>query len=548
MKVLELGDNFNNLSVIEKRNYLKKLLDNNNLNIVINSLIMNNSDIIENFEILNSLAKTKVFKEKNNIKNIELISIIINLYVKNNKTLELEKYFKEIDSKKLKTIMDYEKENKTEFSKLKLCNKMYDKINPINNKKKKTLEMDNLNVSNKFKSHNKIGIGFIIFIFFILICYVAVGYCYHKISFYNSHIYPNIYLDGSLISDRESKEIIKLLNDKNSLLKENIIFKNDNDEFTYSYEDIGYRTNSLELRNEIIDSYKNINGFQKLYYIFLGNKKDLKTEYLKDDIKYNEFIEELRSKVNVKKTTEHFSISNGGINYQKGMNGFTLDDNALESDIENSIKTNVREIALQGNVETTSNTLSLINKKVSTFTTYYNESQGRARNIRNAVSKLNGKIIYSGETFSFYKTVGPYNGAHGYIFYAKDVGSGVCQVSTTIYNAALLLNLPIVSRENHGDMVYYVDYGLDATVYGSSVDMKFKNNSNYPIYVEASASGGTLTVSLWSNENVVSPGYSYKPRVEQLSALGFKTYLDTYYNGEFVSTKYLNSSYYMKGK
>ena len=133
---------------------------------------------------------------------------------------------------------------------------------------------------------------------------------------------------------------------------------------------------------------------------------------------------------------------------------------------------------------------------------------GRAVNIRNAVKKLNGKIIYSGETFSFYRTVGPYNGSRGFIFYGKDVGSGVCQVSTTIYNAALLLNLPIVYRENHGDMVYYVDYGLDATVYGSSVDMKFRNNSKYPIYVEASASGGTLTVNLWSNENIVSPGYS----------------------------------------
>ena len=85
----------------------------------------------------------------------------------------------------------------------------------------------------------------------------------------------------------------------------------------------------------------------------------------------------------------------------------------------------------------TYNTLGLINKKVSTFTTYYNEAQGRAVNIKNAVKKLNGKIIYSGEVFSFYKTVGPYNGSRGFIFYDKDVGSGVCQVSTTIYNAAL---------------------------------------------------------------------------------------------------------------
>ena len=550
MKVLELGDNFKFLSVIEKRDYLKNILKDNSLKVVINFLIVNNSDIIENFEILNSLSRTKIYKEKNNITNVELISLIINLYVKNNKTKELEKYFKAIDEKKLNIIINYEIEHKTEFSKLKLCTKIYNKLNKSTDKKKKSLETDN-SIDNKKKNKSKktkVSIIFILFMCFLFICYVAVGYCYHKIYFYNNHVYPNIYLDNILISNKTNDEIIKVLNDKNNLLQENIILKNDNETFTYSFESIGYSSNIEKLQKEIVDNYKNINGFQKLYYIFFANKRDFKTEYVLDDTKYTEFIDELRSKVNVSKTNEYFKISNGSIIYQKGINGFTLDDSSLISDIESSLQTGIREINLKGNIETTSNTLGLKNKKVSSFTTYYNESQGRARNIRNAVSKLNGKILYPGEIFSFYKTVGPYNGAHGYIFYAKDVGSGVCQVSTTVYNAAILLNLPIISRENHGDMVYYVDYGMDATVYGSSVDMKFKNSSSYPIYIEASANSGTLTVNMWSNENIIGAGYSYKPRVEQISSLGFKTYLDTYYNGEYKSTKYLNSSYYMKGK
>ena len=133
-------------------------------------------------------------------------------------------------------------------------------------------------------------------------------------------------------------------------------------------------------------------------------------------------------------------------------------------------------------------------------------------------------------------------------FNDKDVGSGVCQVSTTIYNVQLLLNLPIVSRYNHGEMVYYVDYGMDATVYGSSVDYKFKNNTAYPIYIEATANNGVLEISFWSNENIIKEGYTYKPRVVKVGNLAYKTYLDTYYNGEFQSTVYLNSSYYSKGK
>ena len=97
-------------------------------------------------------------------------------------------------------------------------------------------------------------------------------------------------------------------------------------------------------------------------------------------------------------------------------------------------------------------------------------------------------------------------------------------------------------------MVYYVDYGLDATVYGSSVDMKFKNNSKYPIYIEGITSNGNLTVNFWSNENIVQNGITYKPRVERVSSLGFKTYLDTYKDGVKIDSKYLNSSYYVKGK
>ena len=273
MKVLELGNNFKTLSIIEKRDYLKKILENNSLKIVINSLIISNDDIIENFEIINSLARTKIFKEKNSITSLELISMIIGLYVKNNKTRELEKYFKVLDEKKLKNVINYEIEHKTEFSKLKPCTKMHDKLNENTEIKKKKIVADET-ISKPKNKKKKVSIFFIVFMLFIVICYVLVGYCYHKINFYNSHVYPNIYLDNVLISDMDNNEIIKLLEQKDNLLNETITFKNENDSFTYSYDSIGYSSNTNELKKEIIEVYKNINGFQKLYEIFLGNKKE----------------------------------------------------------------------------------------------------------------------------------------------------------------------------------------------------------------------------------------------------------------------------------
>ncbi|MBQ8892180.1 MAG: VanW family protein [Bacilli bacterium] len=549
MKIVKFPNNFNKLDIIEKKNYVKELLSSQNIDTVVNSLIINNSNIIENMDILNSISRTKVYKNNTKLSYIELVSKTINLYIKNNKTKELQKYIATLEENKIKKIIDYEVKNKTDFSKLKICKNLIKKYNKKNiepGKIKKSLETDNQD--NIRHSKKRFSVLFIILILFLIVAYSFTYYCYRKIVYYNSHIYPNIYLDNELLSDKDNSSVIELLNSKDNIKEENIIFKNENDEFSYTYENIGYSTNKDELVDKIINSYKSLNGYQKLYKIFFDNKQEYNFNYILDESKYEVFLNDLRSKVNVNKKEESFYISNGVINYKKGINGFLLDDQNIKSEIEKSLRNNQREINLTGSIDSTDNILGLINKKVSTFTTYYNESQGRAVNIRNAVKKLNGKIIYSGETFSFYRTVGPYNGSRGFIFYGKDVGSGVCQVSTTIYNAALLLNLPIVYRENHGDMVYYVDYGLDATVYGSSVDMKFRNNSKYPIYVEASASGGTLTVNLWSNENIVSPGYSYKPRVESLGGLSFKTYIDTYHNGEFVSSKYLNSSYYLKGK
>jgi len=542
MKNISYPKDFNKLPIEDKRKFVKSLINNYEVKDILVSLINNNNNLTENFEIINSVCNSKVFKSNTSITRLEVISCLINLYFNNN-IKELEKYFNNLDKNKLKKILDNEESNKTNFSRsslfIKLNNNFSEEVLPV--KKKKILDKE----INSKKA--KVGIFFILFIIVMIICYILVGYCYYIISYYNNHIYPNMYLNDKLVSGYTGKELMNLLDENENLVKNNFVLKNENSNYTYSYESVGVFTNKSDLVNKMINDYKKLNGYEKLYKIFFdSNKYEFKYDLNED--KYNLFMDDLKSKVNVSKKQESFSIVNGNISYVKGISGFVLNEENLKDQIMNSIKEDNTEIELSGSIDKVNNVLGLINKKVSTFTTYYNESQGRAKNIRNAVSKINGRILYSGDTFSFYRAAGPYNGSRGYIFYAKDVGSGVCQVSTTIYNAALLLNLPIISRENHGDMVYYVDYGMDATVYGSYVDMKFRNNTNYPIYIEAHANGGTLTVSLWSNENIVPAGYSYKPRVVHLGGLSYKTYLDTYYNGEKIDSKYLNSSYYVKGK
>lgn len=120
-------------------------------------------------------------------------------------------------------------------------------------------------------------------------------------------------------------------------------------------------------------------------------------------------------------------------------------------------------------------------------------TENRNKNIDVACSRINGIVLQPGETFSFNNTVGnrtKENGFYEAIEYAygserMGYGGGVCQVSTTIYLAAVKANMQIVKREPHSDAVGYTEYGKDATVNmdGRKIDFQFKNDTGSPIYI-----------------------------------------------------------------
>ena len=144
--------------------------------------------------------------------------------------------------------------------------------------------------------------------------------------------------------------------------------------------------------------------------------------------------------------------------------------------------------------------------KLAKFTTNYDASNvNRNNNLNLAASKLNGTIVNPGETFSYNKTIGERTISAGFKqakAYAAgdivlDVGGGICQLSSTLYNTALLSNLEIVERHNHYFQTSYVEAGRDATVSWGSLDFKFKNNRNYPIRIYAEAENGVVNVEIY---------------------------------------------------
>lgn len=149
--------------------------------------------------------------------------------------------------------------------------------------------------------------------------------------------------------------------------------------------------------------------------------------------------------------------------------------------------------------------------QLSTYTTYYDSSNStRTVNIKNAVSKLNNLKIPDGSTFSFNQTVGKRTVLSGYKEakvvegdeFVDGLGGGICQVSSTIFQAALRANLEITVRACHSLEISYVPLGADATVQWNSQDFQFKNNSGSDLRLSVSASGGTLTCSVYAADNI----------------------------------------------
>lgn len=138
------------------------------------------------------------------------------------------------------------------------------------------------------------------------------------------------------------------------------------------------------------------------------------------------------------------------------------------------------------------------------FTTTYNSAEDRAVNVELSASRINGMVIEPGDTFSYSSSVGTRTIANGYVEapsfaggrVVSSVGGGICQTSSTLYAAMLLAGIPATQHYLHSLPVDYVPRGLDAAIVEGCKDLRFQNNFEYPIVINASAKDGTLTISI----------------------------------------------------
>lgn len=170
----------------------------------------------------------------------------------------------------------------------------------------------------------------------------------------------------------------------------------------------------------------------------------------------------------------------------------------------------------------------LFRDTIGSYTTYFRTDTqnniNRGHNIELAAKSIDGTILLPGEEFSFNKIVGPRTPQNGYkiahVFVEGQIrdgtGGGVCQVSTTLYNAVLRSNLEILERHNHMFTVGYVPLGLDAAVSYGYADLVFKNTTGYPLIIYANVSNNTLSIRIRSTNDY--PGLKVKLATKTISS------------------------------
>ncbi len=219
-----------------------------------------------------------------------------------------------------------------------------------------------------------------------------------------------------------------------------------------------------------------------------------------DDAMIRTIINEQCLQYNVEATDGTLTREDGEFKFIAGQTGVVIDVDASVKAIQEYMNNEwdkesamIDLVAETTQPRGTAEELAMVKDVLGTFTTSFSTSgYNRSGNVRNGCEKINGTLLYPGDAFSTYEAVSPFTEANGYYeagsylngLVIDSLGGGICQVSTTLYNAVLLAELEVTERFNHSMIVTYVDPSADAAISGTAKDFKFVNNLSYPVYIE----------------------------------------------------------------
>lgn len=332
-------------------------------------------------------------------------------------------------------------------------------------------------------------------------------------------IAPNVSIDGYDVGRMTLAEAMNELKNAfdNNLNQAYMTLKHGEKTWQLNYKDIDY---SYDYDRALAEAYS-LTRQGSLFNRYIDsilirmNKKDITIGFSYDKEKVAQFIKNISKEIDSEPIDATIRLVSGKFQITDEKLGSRLDQekavNMISAAIDSKSIANVELPVEVIDAEITRADLSNITDKLGEYSTSFNASnESRSYNIKLATKSVTDVLVRPGETFSLNKTIGPRLAKYGYRTakviinneYVDGIGGGICQVSSTLYNAALLANLKIVERKNHSLPSSYIAMGRDATISGDYIDFKFMNNTPYPLYIYGEVKGNQVRFSIYGkNEN-----------------------------------------------
>jgi vancomycin resistance protein YoaR len=354
--------------------------------------------------------------------------------------------------------------------------------------------------------------GKVLIALFILLTLFCVLFTIH----YQRVIYPHVSVGSIDVSGQLPKTVETYWLSKNTPFS-SMQFKLQYDEkvATLSGTDLGLGYDATLSATQAYLIGRSTNWATNLYFLLFQKSVNLPPMFHWNAAIVDAALTDIAAQVNIPATEALFQFQNGRVtNFQPSSNGRELNIAEANARIAQAFQTQTLSIPMPIDVVkpivTTdkANTFGITQLIGTGYSEFAGSTAERIHNVALAASRINGVLIKPGETFSFNDTVGDITAATGYqsAYIIKDGhtvlgdGGGVCQVSTTLFRAALNAGLPIVERHAHDYRVHYYEEGgfkpgLDATVYGPTYDLKFKNDTPTSILIQAKTDVSHLSLT-----------------------------------------------------
>jgi len=332
-----------------------------------------------------------------------------------------------------------------------------------------------------------------------------------------SEIPYGITIDGRDVSGFEPNTAISYLKTikRNSPISKEIILTDGEKEWALSTRDYKFTYDYEKTIEQVLALLEERKGIDKIVNLLKlqAQPVDMPMVLTWDQDKLQEFLQAINDETCTPAQEAMLELKDNEIVITMAKTGEEIDYEKMLSLIVDNIQSNnndpINIIKRSYQLQVGGENLQMFDTVLSSFVTELNNNENRSINIQRAAELIDGTILQPGEIFSFNNQVGERNIENGFTLapvivkkqMVNDIGGGICQVASTLYNASVLAGLPIIERHPHSVDVKYVPRGQDAAVVWGSMDLKIMNNRLKPIGIRSQVVDDKLIVAILGSES-----------------------------------------------